>query len=116
MVMQAGYMANHGLSISPDGRYVLLTGNDVDDPDVQRENMLLQLHDLDSGETLPFLTVGADFPPFVSYDWSADGRWLAMMLDDNLIGLYAAEEDALHLVETGGGSCTSPSWINRRLD
>ncbi len=111
-LMNAGYMANHGVSISPDGRYVILTGNDVDDPDIQRENMLLQIHDLASGETTPFLTVGADFPPFPSYDWSADGRWLAMMFDDNMIGLYAPQEGALHLVQTAADNCTSPSWIN----
>ena len=112
-LMSAGYSANHTLSLSPDGRSLVLTGNDVDDPDRQRENALLLLHDLATGETTPFLTIGASFPPFPSYDWSADGQWLAMMLDHNLIGLYAQQQGALHLVETSAGTCTSPSWVNR---
>jgi hypothetical protein len=112
-LMSAGYTANHTLSLSPDGRFLVLTGNDVDDPDSRRENALLLVYDLANGETMPFLTIGADFPPFPSYDWSADGQWLAMMLDRNLVGLYAPQQGALHLVETNAGNCTSPSWINR---
>jgi hypothetical protein len=112
-LMNAGYTANHTLSLSPDGRFLVLTGNDVDDPDRQRENALLLVHDLALGDTIPFLTTGADFPPFPSYDWSADGQWLAMMLDHNLVGLYAPQQGALHLVETNAADCASPSWINR---
>ncbi len=112
-LMNAGYTANHTLSISPDGRFLVMTGNDVDDPDRKRENMLLQVYDIQTGDNTPFLAVGADFPPFTTYDWSADGRWLAMMLDQNLIGLYAPLEGALHLIQTTASRCTSPSWINR---
>ena len=111
--MTAGYLANHTLSISPDGRFLVLTGNDINDPDRRRENVLLQVYDYAKGKTTPFLSIGADFPPFPTYDWSADGRWLAMMLDHNLIGLYAPEEGALHLIDTSEDRCTSPSWINR---
>jgi hypothetical protein len=112
-LMSAGYTANHTLSQSPDGGFLVLTGNDVDDPDSQRKNSLLLVHDLANGETIPFLTIGTDFPPFPSYDWSADGQWLAMMLDRNLVGLYAPQQGALHLVETSTANCASPSWINR---
>jgi len=112
-LMNAGHTANHTLSLSPDGRFLVLTGNDVDDPDRRRENALLQVHDLASGDTVPFLTTGADFPPFPTYDWSADGQWLAMMLDHNLVGLYAPQQGVLHLVETSATDCASPSWINR---
>lgn len=112
LLMTVGYTANHTLNISPDGRFLVLTGNDVDDPDRRRENVLLQVHDLNSGTTTPFLTIGTDFAPFPTYDWSADGHWLAMMLDHNLIGLYAPQEGALHLIQTKEGRCTSPSWIN----
>ena len=112
-LLNAGYSANHTLSLSPDGRFLLLTGNDVDDPDRRRENALLQVYDLANDETFPFVIIGADFPPFPSYDWSADGHWLAMMLDDNLAGLYAPRTGALHLVQTTASSCASPSWINR---
>jgi Tol biopolymer transport system component len=112
-LMNAGYTANHTLSLSPDGRFLVLTGNDVDDPDRQRKNALLLVHNLALGENTPFLSIGTDFPPFPSYDWSADGQWLAMMLDHNLLGLYAPQQSALHLVKTSAGDCASPSWTNR---
>ena len=112
-LMNAGYTANHSLTLSPDGRFLVLTGNDVDDPDRRQENALLLVHDLAKGETTPFLTIGADFAPFPPYDWSADGQWLAMMLDHDLIGLYAPHTGALHLVPTRAADCASPSWINR---
>ncbi len=111
-LLNAGYTANHTLSISPDGRFLVLTGNDVDDPDRRQENALLQVYDFASGTTTPFLTIGADFPPFPTYDWSADGQWLAMMLDHHLIGLYAPQSGDLHLIQSNSGNCSSPSWIN----
>jgi len=112
-LMNVGYTANHTLSLSPDGRFLVLTGNDVDDPDRQRENTLLLVHNLTLGDTTPFLSIGVDFPPFPAYDWSADGQWLAMMLDHNLVGLYAPQQGALHLIPTITTDCTSPSWTNR---
>jgi hypothetical protein len=112
-LMSAGYAANHSLGLSPDGRFQVLTGQDVDDPDPDRNNALLLLHDLARNETTPFLTVAAEFPPFPSYDWSADGEWLAMMLDANLIGLYAPQDGALQLVETRAANCASPVWVNQ---
>ncbi len=112
-LLSAGYRANHTLSVSPDGRFLLLTGNDVDDPDRRQENALLHVYDFAGDTTTPFLTIGADFPPFPPYDWSADGQWLAMMLDHGLVGMYAPQSGALHLIQSSSGSCTSPSWINR---
>jgi hypothetical protein len=41
-----------------------------------------------------------------------DGSWLAMMLDDSLIGLFAPEHDHLMLIENAPGECSSPAWIN----
>jgi hypothetical protein len=112
-LMSAGYAANHTLGLSPDGRFQVLTGQDIDDPDPDRKNSLLLLHDFARDETTPFLTVAADFPPFPSYDWSADGEWLAMMLDANLVGLYAPQFGALQLVGTNADNCASPTWVNR---
>jgi hypothetical protein len=107
-LMEAGYTANHSLGISPDGRYLVLTGISSSDG-----TALIQVHDLLNQETLPFISIPADFPPFSTYDWSEDGRWLALMLEENLVGLYAPDENHLRFLETPAGVCAAPAWIDR---
>jgi dipeptidyl aminopeptidase/acylaminoacyl peptidase len=102
-------MANHSLGLSPDGRYLILAGTDH----AGEENALLQVYDLTRQETLSFLSPTVDFPPFPTYDWSLDGNWLALLLDDNTLGFFAPDQKQLHLVETPPGDCGTPAWINQ---
>ena len=112
-LMHNNYSADHTLSLSPDGRFQLLTGRKANQPGIEDDNALLLLHDRTLDKTTPFLIRPAGFPPFPTYDWSNDGRWLTMMLDRNLIGLYSPQQDELKLIETPQDNCTSPAWINR---
>ena len=50
-------------------------------------------------EIVPFLAPTADFPAFATYDWSAEGQWLAMLLDDGTIGLLAPEQRRCGLLQ-----------------
>ncbi len=114
-LMSAGWLANHSLGISPDGRYLILTGMDESDPNAGTENTLLQLYDLAREEVIPFFSLTGDFPPFsIFYDWSQDGSWLAILLDDDKVGFYSPEAKQLQIVETPPGACGAPSWINQQ--
>lgn len=111
-LMSAGYLAEHSLGLSPDGRYLVLTGMDESDPNRSEESTLLQVYDLERQEIIPFLSLTADFPPFSTFDWSQDGKWLALQLDDGIIGFFAPDSRNLRLVETPTGECGTPAWIN----
>ncbi len=112
-LMENSYAADHTLTLSPDGRYQVLTGRGLNRPGIDPDNALLLLHDLTLNTTTPFLVKPADFPPFPTYDWSSDGEWLAMMLDHNLVGLFSPKHNELRLIESAPGSCSSPAWVNR---
>ena len=112
-LMSSGFMANHSLGLSPDGRYLILTGTDENDPHAGEESVLLQIYDLTRQEILSFLSPTSDFPPFSTYDWSLEGNWLALLLDDNTLGFFAPDQKQLHLIETPPGDCGTPAWINR---
>lgn len=112
-LMSSGFMVNHSLGLSPDGRYLILTGTDENDPHAGEESVLLQIYDLTRQEILSFLSPTSDFPPFSTYDWSLEGNWLALLLDDNTLGFFAPDQKQLHLIETPPGDCGTPVWINR---
>ncbi|MDX1413539.1 MAG: hypothetical protein R3293_05060 [Candidatus Promineifilaceae bacterium] len=112
-LMENNHAADHTLSLSPDGRFQVMTGRDLNHLGIERGSALLLLHDLNDYGTIPFLIKPSEFSPFLSYDWSKDGSWLAMMFDDDLIGLFAPERDELILIENAPGNCSSPVWINQ---
>lgn len=112
-ILEARYIANHSLGLSPDGRYVVLTGMESGDIDQGEENALIQVYDALSQKQFTFLSLAADFPPFSTYDWATGGDWMALMLEENLIGLFAPATNELRLLETPPGVCAAPAWINR---
>jgi hypothetical protein len=112
-LMSAGFHDNHSLGISPDGRYLVLTGVDEDDPDPTVLNTLMLVYDLELEKIIPFQALTSDFPPFLPYDWSGDGQWLAIMLDQDTVGLFAPENMQMQLLKTPSADCGTPTWINR---
>lgn len=105
------YTLNHSLSFSPDGRYLVLTGRDRQANLPDDTSGVLLVHDIAENRTYPFMTRLPFFLPSVVYDWTEDGRWLALALEDNLIGLVALEEGVVELLPHGYGSCTSVAWL-----
>ncbi len=105
------YALNHSLSFSPDGRYLVVTGQDRDGTQVTDDMGVTLLHDIAANRTMPFLTRLPFFLPSVVYDWTEDGRWLAMVMGDDLVGLVAPADGAVRLVPHGFGVCTSVAWV-----
>lgn len=104
---------NHSLSFSPDGRYLVVTGRDRNLPAQSDSSGVILLHDLRTGETLPFINRLPFFLSASTFDWSSDGRWLAIAMDDNLVGLVAPEAGQAVMLPHSYGACTSVGWLER---
>lgn len=107
--LDADYEPNHSLGFSPDGRFLLLTGQERDST-ARGPDSLLLLHDIDAGTTTPFLTRFPYFLPSVVYDWTRDSRRLALVLDDNLIAVVSPDERNAQVISHNYGACTSVAW------
>lgn len=105
------YTLNHSLSFSPDGRYLVMTGQDRDSVLGNDDMGVTLLHDIAANRTVPFLTRLPFFLPSVVYDWTEDGRWLAMVMGDNLVGIVAPDNGAVRLLPHNFGTCTSVAWV-----
>jgi hypothetical protein len=110
--LQLGYEANHSLGFSPDGRYLVLTGNQPD-PVPGNNTGLLLLHDIAANTTTPFATRLPFFVPSVAYDWTQDSETLAMALDDGLLGIVVPAARKAYPVTHPYGTCTSVAWMAR---
>lgn len=105
------YNLNHSLGFSPDGRYLVMTGQE-NLPATSRENSgLLLLHDIAQNKTTPFLTRLPYFLPSVAYDWSSKGDLLAIAMDDNLIGVVDPDEALVEVLPHNYGACTSVALL-----
>lgn len=109
--LQLLYNLNHSLSFSPDGRYLVMTGQDRDSVLGNDDMGVTLLHDIAANRTVPFLTRLPFFLPSVVYDWTEDGRWLAMVMGDNLVGIVAPDNGAVRLLPHNFGTCTSVAWV-----
>lgn len=107
------YHLNHSLSFSPDGRYLVLTGMDRRESMSSANSGLLLLHDIAANRTFPFMTRLPFFLPSVVFDWTDDSQWLAMAMEDNLLGLVAPDDESVQLLSHGYGSCTSVAWLKK---
>ncbi len=105
------YHLNHSLSFSPDGRYLILTGQDVWRTTAGDNSAVMLLHNIADNHTVPVITRLPFFLPSVVYDWTEDGRWLAVAMEDGLVGLIAPDEGYVKLLPHGYGACTSVAWV-----
>jgi hypothetical protein len=111
--LQLLYNLNHSLSFSPDGRYLVMTGQDRNAVSPGDNSAMLLLHDIEANRTIPLLTRLPFFLPSVVYDWTEDSRWLAVALEDDLVGLIAPDEQYTRLLPHSYGACTSVAWLQR---
>ncbi|MCI0647569.1 MAG: hypothetical protein L0346_22130 [Chloroflexi bacterium] len=91
------------LAFDPGGRWLVLAA--FDRTETRR---FLYLYDVVDGrlETVRPLAAGL----FPSYDWSADGEWLAVM-DGGLLNLQAPTAGASHYLIPAGAGCKFVAWI-----
>jgi len=109
--LDLSYNRNHSLGFSPDGRYLVLTGQDGNTTISSDNSAMLLLHEIDANRTIPLLTRSPFFLPSVVYDWTEDSHWLAVALEDNLIGLIVPNEGFSKLIPHSYGACTSVAWL-----
>jgi hypothetical protein len=105
------YHLNHSLGFSPDGRYLVMTGQERQSSPANDNTGILLLHDIASNRTVPFLTRIPFFLPSVGYDWTEDGRRLVMALADNLVAIVDPESREVQPLSHGKGVCTSLAWV-----
>lgn len=108
--LSLGYLSTHTLGFSPDGRY-LTTTIIREESDIGMVATFLSLHDIAANETQEFLMgLSQNFPTFL-YDWSLDGEWLAVILDQNLVQLIAPAQNYRELLPHRFGECASIHWM-----
>lgn len=96
-------------SISPDGRWVLLTQVTNSVP----AGWPLYLYDVESDRLLTYTT---DYPPqsfrYSFFDWSADGQWL-VVVDSGFLHLIAPGFDYEQKIPLEQPACGYIAWLDR---
>lgn len=115
-LVQASYQFYHSLSLSPDGRWLLLAGNNADLPEGSGEEAPVPetiLYRLDDDLTRRYLQETTSyFLWFTNYDWSANGEWLLLNLGPNFpTALIAPDDDYVYLPPLAIGECVAGMWI-----
>lgn len=109
--MQLLFTLNLSLSFSPNGRYVVMTGQDNNATSPGNDASVLLMHNIEENHTTPFIPRTPFVLPAVVHDWSEDSRWLAIIMEDNLIGMVAPDSGYTRLLPRAVGSCTSVAWL-----
>ncbi len=96
-------------SFSPDGRWLLM-----DDLDRTRSMWSIHVYDVNGGDakTFTFALPANSSYAFPTYEWSADGRWLAI-LSDGILHLVAPDHDYQHSALPDSPGCIFAAWVNR---
>lgn len=103
---------NHSFGFSPDGRYLVTTGVPLAGADAPGTVNAYFLHDIARNETHTVFTDVATSGPFSGFDWSADGQWLALLVDERFVHLTAPAYDYRQNVWLDLGSCSSIAWVD----
>ncbi|MBE2200757.1 MAG: hypothetical protein IAE79_19245 [Anaerolinea sp.] len=107
------YWLDHTTSLSPDGRWLLLSILGQNTPTGQ-PTPALYLHELATGSTEILYTGDAySFIGSTQFDWSADGQWLAALMGMEGVALVIPGQDYIEFVPYEAGLCAAVSWINR---
>jgi hypothetical protein len=100
------------LAFSPDGRYLVATGAPEANFFAPEEVIAYFLHDIAANKTQTFMAGSFAFLPAYPFDWSADGRWLAQIMNNGIINLVAPDYNYQTLILHDNGNCTSLAWVN----
>ncbi|MBE7531234.1 MAG: hypothetical protein HS099_16055 [Ardenticatenaceae bacterium] len=104
----------HHAGFSPDGRYLIVTGAPADSFFAPQNVFVYLLHDIAANVTETFMAGVYNTTPAFPFDWSADGRWLAQIMNNGVINLIAPDYDYQTLIVHEKGNCSSLAWVNRK--
>jgi hypothetical protein len=110
--LQFNHISPHYLGFSPDGRYLVTTGAPQDVFLTPPGVFVYYLHDLVANQTRTFMAGSSVSIPAFTFDWSADGRWLAQVMNNGIINLVAPDYNYQTLIVHDHGSCSALAWVN----
>jgi hypothetical protein len=110
--LQVGYRSNHSFGFSPDGRWLVLTGSESDVLGPGSTSEVVYLYDRARDQTERYLVKSSVLLPTNMYDWSADSRWLALLVDEKVLNLVEPEQNYQQLIRHDLGPCSSLAWSN----
>ena len=104
-------VGEHSLGVSPDGEWLVATAVAYSSTyDGNATN--IYLHHVATQETQTFTTIYPGFIAAALYDWSLDGQWFVMPLNNDAFLLLAPEYDYIQFIPYEFGTCTSVAWFN----
>ncbi len=101
----------HSLGFSPDGRYMVMTGQDRGRVSRSDSSAMLLIHDLDENRTIPFLSRMPYFLPSAVWAWTQDSRHIALAMDNDLVAIIDMEQEKVQILRHSQGGCTSVAWV-----
>jgi hypothetical protein len=108
--LQSQIQPFHSLGFSPNGRWLVLTGNDNESIG---ETSTLYIHDIEANETQTYTSDYGSSMVSPLYDWSLDGNWVLFLVNHRVVSIVAPEYDYQMVFAHDQGNCTSMAWINR---
>jgi Tol biopolymer transport system component len=107
-----GYRSNYSFGFSPDGRWLVLTGSETGVLGPGSTSEVVYLYGIAQNQTKRYLVKSSVLLPTNMYDWSADGRWLALLVDEKVLNLVEPEQNSQQLIRPDLGPCSSLAWSN----
>lgn len=110
--LQFKHITPQYFGFSPDGRYLIATGAPADSFFAPQNVFVYFLHDITANKTETFMAGSYASVPAYTFDWSADGRWLAQIMNNGIINLIAPDYGYQTLIVHDNGNCSSLAWVN----
>lgn len=109
--IRLGNILDHSLGFSDDGRFLTVSSSDQSGQDADEQSGLLYLHDIEQNQTTQLAMRMPTFFSSVNYDWTPDGDWLLIALDQNLLALAAPEYGFVQPIPHPYGICESVTRV-----
>ncbi|MCA9999939.1 MAG: hypothetical protein KDE56_29450, partial [Anaerolineales bacterium] len=94
-LLSLGITFGSSIGVSPNGRWLLLQGADRQN---STDGQTILLYNLETGETRRYVMAFPQFAPSFTYDWTADGEWLAYVVNGQMMGLTAVNHDYTQII------------------
>lgn len=109
-LLSLGMTFGSSIGVSPNGRWLLLQG-------AERQNgtdsQVILLYNLETGETRRYVMAFSQFAPAFTYDWTADGEWLAYVVNGQMMGLTAVDHNYTQIIPSPSNNCAAIAWVNK---